>query len=107
MKTVGICGNTKRGNYDSFVESARMIYKVHDFADYVGVSTMEDLRDCEILFVFGKERELSEETWDIISWAYITGVVIVPVYNITATRIRFHAIKFLRTFANALEKGVQ
>ena len=107
MKTVGICGNTKRGNYDSFVESARMMYKVHDFADGVGVSTMEDLRDCKTLFVFGKENELSEETWDIISWAYITGVTIVPVYNITCIRIRFHAIKFLRTFADTLEKDMQ
>lgn len=104
MKTVGICGNVKRGNYDSFVECARMVYKVHDFAEDIGVTTMEDLRDCEQLFVFGRESELSEETWDIISWAYINGVEIVPVFNITATRIRFHAIKFLRTFADALEK---
>lgn len=103
MKTVGICGNVKRGNYDSFVECARMIYKVHDFAEDIGVTTMEDLRDCEQLFVFGKENELSEDTWDIISWAYINGVAIVPVFNITATRIRFHAVKFLRTFADALE----
>ena len=103
MKTVGICGNTSRGNYDSFVECARMVYNVHDFADGIGVSTMEDLRDCALLFVFGKEKELSEETWDIISWAYINGVVIVPVFNITVTRIRFYAIKFLRTFADALE----
>lgn len=103
MKTVGICGNTKRGNYDSFVESARMIYKVHDFAEDIGVTTMEDLRDCEQLYVFGKESELSEDTWDIISWAYVTGIAIIPVHNITITRIRFHAVKFLRTFANALE----
>ena len=107
MKTVGICGNTSRGDYDSFVESARMIYRVHDFADGIGVSTMEDLRDCAILFVFGKESELSEETLDFISWAYINGIEIVPVFNITVTRIRFHAIKFLRTFANALEKDME
>ncbi len=103
MKTVGICGDTKRGYYDSFVEAARMIYKVHDFADGIGVSTMEDLRDCERLYIFGRESVLSEETWDIISWAYISGVVIIPTHNITVTRIRFHAIKFLRTFADALE----
>lgn len=103
MKTVGICGNTKRGNYDSFVDCARLVYNVHDFAEDIGVSTMEDLRDCEQLYVFGKESELSEETWDIISWAFINGVEIIPVHHITLTRIRLHAVKFLRTFADALE----
>lgn len=103
MKTVGVCGNVKRDTYIKFVEFARKFYKVHDFEDYVGATTVEDLRYCKILFVFGKENELSEETWDIISWAYITGIAIIPVHNITAARIRFHAVKFLRTFADALE----
>lgn len=103
MKTVGICGNVRRGTYDSFVDCARLIYNVHDFAEDVGVTTMEDLRDCEMLFVFGKENELSEDTWDIISWAFVTGIAIIPVHHIAITRIRFHAVKFLRTFADALE----
>lgn len=103
MKTVGVCGNIKRNTYAKFVEFARKFYKVHDFEDCVGTSTVEDLHYCKILFVFGKENELTEETWDIISWAYITGVAIIPVHDIKATRIRFQAIKFLRTFADALE----
>ena len=103
MKTVGVCGNTKRQFYDDFVEAARNIYRVHDFAEDVGVTTMEDLRDCKELYVIGKACELSDDTWDIISWAYVTGVAIIPVNCISAHTIRFHAVKFLRTFADALE----
>ncbi len=103
MKIVGVCGDIKSKNYIKFVEFARKFYKVYDFEDYVGVTTEEDLRYCKILFVYGREDKLSEETWDLISWAYITGVAIIPVHDITTARIRFHAIKFLRTFADALE----
>ena len=104
MKTVGICGNIKTDVYDDFVQCLRVLYNVYDFADGIGVTTMEDLRDCVKLYVIGKEEDLSEETWDLVSWAFINGVTLVPVHRITVNRIRFHAIKFLRTFADALEK---
>lgn len=103
MKTVGICGNTRLTKYDNFVEAARKVYRVHDFAEDVGVTTMEDLRDCEKLYVIGKAKELSDETWDIISWAFVTGVEIIPVDYIPAHTIRFKAVEFLRKFANAIE----
>ena len=103
MKTVGVCGNIKRQSYDGFVEAARKVYNVHDFAEDIGVTTMEDIRDCEKLYVIGKAGELSNDTWDIISWAYVTGVVIIPVNYISPHTIRFKAVEFLRTFASALE----
>ena len=104
METVGICGNIKRQTYNQFVEAARKVYKVHDFAEDIGLTTMEDLRDCEKLYVIGKACELTNDTWDIISWAYVTGIEIIPVNYIPVHTIRFKAVEFLRTFANTLEK---
>ena len=103
METVGVCGNTKRQYYNYFVECARNVYNVHDFADDIGVTTMEDIRDCKKLYVIGKACELSNDTWDIISWAYVTGVTIISVNYISMHTIRLKAVKFLKTFAKALE----
>ena len=103
METVGVCGNIKRQYYNHFVEAARKLYNVHDFAEDIGVTTIEDIGDCEKLYVIGKACELTNDTWDIISWAYITGVTIIPVNHISTHTIRFKAVEFLRTLTKAIE----
>ena len=103
MKTVGICGNVKSHVYDYLVTSARHVYKVHDFADGVNLQTMEDLRDCSKLYIVGKAKDITDETWDIISWAYVTGVEIIPVHHISGLTIRLKAVRFLHALADGIE----
>lgn len=103
MKTVGICGNVKSHVYDDLVTSARHVYRVHDFADGINLQTMEDLRTCDKLYIVGKTKDITDETWDIISWAYVTGVEIIPVQHIPTFIIRFKAVQFLHALADGIE----